>query len=649
MVKRAHLVASQDRVATSRSGVLADTPLVHLLIELSATAAGGTLELSPPGGRRALLLVMAQGRPLRADAPGPYLGRMLFERGRVTQEQLDASLWALAKTKRLQGQILLESGAIDLAALREGLREQLAAKVREMLLLAPETRFAFHAGVVLVPARAGEDEHASIDPLPILWQSARDSAPEGHVRRLLAGCGALHVSAGAPIDRLRPTRDEQNVIDALRARPMTLPQLVAMNLLDSRTVERLAYVLLLAGFAQPAPPAPPSSVSGVRAAPAAPETEEPIPPPPPSSFPAERGTLDHLSFASPVAIPRQGAIANPVDPRAVLLLPLVRAPRPDQMDPIALAVLLARVLSQTHTSGTLLVECDGKTLTLPVQGGEALVARNAPAEIVEAFSWPRATFCFDATPPEAQGRRSRGLRRLAVQGLQCAMAGCGDRVFEEALGHRIDRAPRPRAAAEPRLRSLGLREMESRLVRFAFDGTSTVREILSRGGVSHQAVLTLLVILAAFECIDWVVLERPKEASRDQLVREVRERARRMQESNHFDALGVHWSAGDEEVAEAYGAVLREVVAGGPWDRAAPETCAAIRARAEAAWLVLRESRSRAAYRESAYPDLDADAAATVLEQRMRALSMRDDPASQRAARSAHLALRELRIARRTT
>lgn len=656
----------------SRSGPLSETPLLALLVDLAVRVESGTLELRPPGGKRALL-VMAQGRAVRADAPGPYLGRVLLELGRITQEQHDLSLWTLARTKQPHGEILLDLGAIDLAGLRDGLREQLACKVRAMFEMPEVTEFAFYSGIEFVPSRPREEE-AQLDPMPILWQAARENAPEAHMKQVLAACELMQISPRAALDRLRLNRDERAAIDVLRARPLAVAQFVATGVADPRTLERLAYVLLLAGFVQShaesrapdttssrtraaaprAPSVPPPRVPSARPPPARalsqpPPSRSQPPPPSTSAFAQERGSLDRISFSSPVAIARQGTIANPAEPRALLALPLVRAPRPDEMEPIALAVLLARVLAQTHVTGTLTVEHERRSVLLAIQGGGGLVAKHETLAVSEAFSWPLARFRFDPTPPEPQfGRELHGLRRLSVQGLRLAMRGFGEQPLQDALGDRVAFAPRPRADAEARTRSLGLLDIETRLLRFVFDGSSTVGEILARGGVSRHTVLSLLVLLAAFECVEWVATQRSAAAPQDLLGREVRDRAKHMEDCNFFDALGVHWSADDEEVTDAYRAILRDASEGGPWHHAAPDACAVIAARAEAAFRVLRERSSRTAYRKKAFPDLDVDAAAYVLEQRMRALAMRiGDPVAERQARSARLALEELRGTRR--
>jgi DnaJ-class molecular chaperone len=92
---------------------------------------------------------------------------------------------------------------------------------------------------------------------------------------------------------------------------------------------------------------------------------------------------------------------------------------------------------------------------------------------------------------------------------------------------------------------------------------------------------------------------------------------------NHFDALDVHWSATDEDIAKAYRKLRDEYRPGGDADRLAPDAVARLRARADAAYASLRDPAERMMYRRAMYPKLDFEALDDLLQKRIGSLEMR--------------------------
>src|SRR5512139_515807 len=109
-------------------GQLADVPVPDLLQHLAAIAATGVLTLVSGGARKAIYV--REGRIVFATSnlPNDRLGEMLIRQGKITAEEYEESIKALARGKR-QGKVLVEMGAITPRDLWDGVRLQ----VREII------------------------------------------------------------------------------------------------------------------------------------------------------------------------------------------------------------------------------------------------------------------------------------------------------------------------------------------------------------------------------------------------------------------------------------------------------------------------------------------------------------------------------------
>src|SRR5262249_53546695 len=160
-------------------------PLAHLLVYSHDRGLSGTLELCLPDARSTVVLTSGKPTKARVHLPVPYLGRVLLERGHITEQQLDATLLDLAKTRRLHGRILLERGHITPQALRDGLREQLLRKVDALFDLPPQTTFEYFASYDALADYGGPEEVYG-DPYAIVWRGIRRTPSWDHVQTTLA-------------------------------------------------------------------------------------------------------------------------------------------------------------------------------------------------------------------------------------------------------------------------------------------------------------------------------------------------------------------------------------------------------------------------------------------------------------------------------
>jgi curved DNA-binding protein CbpA len=111
-------------------GDLAQTPLAAILIEALNLHATGVLEVAHGGGTSRLWF--RDGRPVGAQVFAGFrpLGMMLLQAGRIDIDALSVSLSLMAKTKRPQGELLVEMGAVAPEVVVETLAEQQASYFR---------------------------------------------------------------------------------------------------------------------------------------------------------------------------------------------------------------------------------------------------------------------------------------------------------------------------------------------------------------------------------------------------------------------------------------------------------------------------------------------------------------------------------------
>jgi curved DNA-binding protein CbpA len=233
-------------VAPTAQGSLEATPLGHLLVYGLDRVLTGTLVLEEPTGNRHAIYFDGGG-PSKAKVGGSilFLGRVLVDQKAITDEVYERTLAVATERGVLHGQVLLEAGAIDEHALREGLREQLSRQVLWMFSLPPSTLFGYYDRLNFLEHWGGEGVRAK--PLALIWRGVRDYAHAGHLAEVLERFGdqpiLLHVDA--PIRRFGFERREQAIIDVLRAKPQPLSELLGRGLADQAAVRRLVYAMIL--------------------------------------------------------------------------------------------------------------------------------------------------------------------------------------------------------------------------------------------------------------------------------------------------------------------------------------------------------------------------------------------------------------------
>ncbi len=229
------------------TGTLQVTPFGHLLVYLLDRGLTGSLVLEEPSGdKHAIWFETGAPAKVKTATPVTYLGQVLVEQRAITREVYERTLQGALHERRLHGQVLLETGAIEMRVLRDALREQLARQVLWLFKLDPATAFGYYDQVNLLE-RWGAPEGLRTRPLALIWRGLRRHASMAEIEAVTARLAhrpiELHVDA--PIRRFRFESSEQALIDVLRAKPQPLSSLIASGLAAPDDVKRLVYVLVI--------------------------------------------------------------------------------------------------------------------------------------------------------------------------------------------------------------------------------------------------------------------------------------------------------------------------------------------------------------------------------------------------------------------
>jgi len=313
------------------TGTLQATPFGHLLVYLLDRGLTGSLVLEEPNGdKHAVWFETGAPAKVKTATAVTYLGQVLVEQRAITREVYERTLQGALHERRLHGQVLLETGAIELKVLRDALREQLAKQVLWLFKLSPATAYGYYDQVNLLE-RWGAPEGLRTRPLALIWRGLRRHASAAEIETVTGRLGQrqieLHVDA--PIRRFRFESSEQALIDVLRAKPQPLASLIASGLASPDDVKRLVYVLvILRQLELGVPGAEPVGVdeapSSSRIPVAAPAGRASIPDIEKARAPvsAGRGSIPDVEHVVPSQRPSGGhPVASPVPPAATSSAP----------------------------------------------------------------------------------------------------------------------------------------------------------------------------------------------------------------------------------------------------------------------------------------------------------------------------------------
>ncbi len=234
-------------IKPTASGKLSKTPLVHLLVYAIDRKLTGTTGIVEPNGD-VHLIYFDNGVASKVRTAGTIhpLDEVLRDMGAVTPSTLKQSLLEIAESGQLHGQHLIERDQLDHVSLLAALQWQLQRKVSHMLSLSDDCRYAYYDNVNAL-ADYGGLELTPVDPLALIMTGLRMMASRSLVSSALARLAPrpLKIRSSANIERLKLSRDEFAVAQALRERPTPLTELVADRPGGQRTTLLTIYALMI--------------------------------------------------------------------------------------------------------------------------------------------------------------------------------------------------------------------------------------------------------------------------------------------------------------------------------------------------------------------------------------------------------------------
>ena len=298
-------------------GDLARTPLAAILLEAWNLRATGELTVHQAGGDSRLFF--RDGMPVGAQTFAGFhpLGQILLGRGLIDIDTLGRSLGEMARSKRRQGDVLVEMGAVSQEIVDRALEDQQAGYLSLIAGLSDGAfRFDFDAPV---PAWAGRVLVAPMRAVVDALDTPQGAALCASALALAQGPIALGHRHGDLAVVFSWTGPEEEILRRLETASTASEILSAPGLPVGHARAVLAALLLL-GLAEPAGDVVDLAALGTTAATSPPERparpSPPAAPPPvltPASTPAAPSTLAGMPPAPPMDPARR---SDPEESRA---------------------------------------------------------------------------------------------------------------------------------------------------------------------------------------------------------------------------------------------------------------------------------------------------------------------------------------------
>jgi DnaJ-domain-containing protein 1 len=319
------------RGAPTAEGTLQKTPFVHLLIYmLDQRLSGTTLFTLASGGEHAVYFHDGTPAKVRTGTMLQPLDRVLVDEGMLDEVTLRGTLREISKKKILHGRLLVMKGLLDRQKVVHALRIQVLRKVTHLFELPGDTRYAYYKDQNLLSTYGGP-ELTPTEPLAVIMAGIRlmadDPLVDATLKKIAGRPLALHIDA--EMKRMQLTREEQSVVDLLRARKATLDDLLEGGVAQPRVVRITVYALAvtrqldLGGAKQPVglgrPPVTEEAIQQPMPAPRAKPAASSAATPPVAPAPiAPRGSARTPPTAAPPSAQpvAPAAVAQPVQPRS---------------------------------------------------------------------------------------------------------------------------------------------------------------------------------------------------------------------------------------------------------------------------------------------------------------------------------------------
>lgn len=272
----------------------------------------------------------------------------------------------------------------------------------------------------------------------------------------------------------------------------------------------------------------------------------------------------------------------------------------------------------------------------------AAIREQSRLRVQGAFDWKRGNFEaaeWTEPPGDADLVLTKGLTVLGRY-LRDRFEALGIPELEALFAKNLSRSVQPTITLESASTSLALQPKEMRFLELQLDGTKSIHDACLGSPVGKLASLRLVGVCMALGLVRFTdgnarmvrnasTRTTADNAANARLRKELQDRLRLVTGVNHFEVLGVHWSAHHRNYRTAYEKLRGEFTAkSGPYRDLPEELAKIVRAIIDAidtAYGVLSDPAKRGAYRKQLFDQTERQYAADMLVKQGEVALMRGD------------------------
>jgi hypothetical protein len=180
---------------------------------------------------------------------------------------------------------------------------------------------------------------------------------------------------------------------------------------------------------------------------------------------------------------------------------LSRPPTPQDLDPIALGVLLLGVIARKRATGTLTLRHDGQEHAFVLSEGISYSTEQERIGLKICMAWPECTYSFDPSATAAGERHKAGLVGIVAQVVRNQMRALSAGDIISGFLDCAELRPMVKEESVDMIDRLRLTQAETQVLNFGFDQSLALQDIAA--GPGSLAALQLVLLLSAFDVLEW--------------------------------------------------------------------------------------------------------------------------------------------------
>lgn len=295
-----------------------------------------------------------------------------------------------------------------------------------------------------------------------------------------------------------------------------------------------------------------------------------------------------------------GEFQNPMTPADFLKTPLVRPPNRQELETPSVPIILRCAMAMPDdTKVTISIEGQ-PDYWFVIYGKKEIITNGNLATLARSVAKPKGEYrieTFTDQPPRSSSQSSP--LKFMTELLRVLIGKHPYESLQEVIGQNIKQCPYPNKRGTRLTEVLAFSGTQMRLIKSRMDGRTPLEELLGHPSGS-RIVWEALFLLLAFEGIDWKAPPK-KKRNTTRKIPQAEIFWSDLQGKNHFEALGLHWSAAPRKIAFAFENFKKLYGPGGKFEKANPDLCSKIWVRLVKAHQVLEKAETRRAYRKENY------------------------------------------------